>query len=131
MMVRKIKRSDYESCVLQTLKETLGKGQELQHRGNSIRIEDVLLDESGRTHRIHILFREETRLECLFGFSMEAVENTVGPSADPIVLSPLKGYWGPEEWANIVIATHFEDQIEDIDLGLPAHCDPEVVNWIT
>ncbi|CAN5842373.1 hypothetical protein BH23ACT11_BH23ACT11_06360 [soil metagenome] len=125
----KIKREDYESRVEAKLKEVLGRHCSLRHKGNHIHIDDVRLDKSGSLHQIHILFREESRPECVFGFRMAAVEDTAEPLAETIVLSPMRGFWGPEDWAGLIIATHFEDQVEDPDLGLPFDCDPGIVNW--
>ncbi len=107
-------------------------------------MEDVRLDTSGWTppaghlrldtsdspHQAHLLFREVARLGCLFGFRATAVEDEEGSSADPVVLDPERGYWGPEEWASIIIVTHFEEQVEAVNLGLPPDCDPESVTWV-
>lgn len=131
-MIRKIRieLGEYEHRVLLKLKEVLGKDARLTHKGNLIQIKDILLNKSDSPHQIHILFREETRPECLFGFRMEAVENTAKLLADSIILSSIKGYWGPEDWANMVIATHFEEQIEDIDTELPSDCISKGVTWV-
>ena len=97
----KISRDEYESRVLLKLKQVLGD-YEIIHKGSRILIEDVRLDKSGFPHEIHILFREETRPECLFGFRIDAAEDRSRLTEDPIILSPLKGYWGTGDlgWHN-------------------------------
>ncbi len=98
--------------------------------GGRIKIEDVRLDTSGPLHQVHVLFREVVRPECLFGYWAEAVEWEEQSSEDPIVLDPVEGYWGPEDWAGTILVTNFEEQVEALGLGLPPRCDPEGITWV-
>lgn len=118
-----IPRSEYEQRVLKTLRELLLEGEPLIEREGRVTVEDVRLDTSRPLHRIHILFRESSRPGCLFGYRAEAVE-------DPIILDPQEGYWGPEDWAGVILVTNFEEQVEAINLGLPPDCDPGGITWI-
>ena len=93
-------------------------------------MEDVRLETSGSSHRVHLLFREVARPGCLFGFWASAVEDEEESSADPIVFDAEEGYWGPEEWASTIVVTHFEEQVDAIDLGLPPDCEPDGVTWV-
>lgn len=129
-MIRKIRisRDEYEQRVLQRLRKELLEDTPLVEREASVKVEEVRLDTSCPSHQVHILFRETSRPECLFGYWAEAVE-TESP-ADPIVLKPLKGYWGPEDWANMAIVTGFEDQICAYEMGLPPDCDPDGITWV-
>ena len=82
---------------------------------------------------VPILFREESRLECLFGFSEIAVEPEwdPDPSTDEIVIDPAAGYWGAETFASNLLATYFEEQVEAVGHGLPPECDPSGITWVT
>lgn len=125
-----IRRNEYERRVLTTLRKELLEGSPLVEREGRIRIENVRLETSASPHRVDVLFREVARPGCLFGFWAPAVEEEEESSADPIVLDPEEGYWGPEDWAGTIVVTHFEEQVEAIDLGLPPDCDPDGVTWI-
>lgn len=122
-----IPRDEYERRALATLRKELLEGSPLIEREGRFSVEDVRLETSGSPHRVHVLFREAARPGCLFGFWASAVEEL---SADPVVLDAQKGYWGPEEWASTIVVTHFEEQLEAIDLGLPPDCDPEGITWV-
>ncbi len=124
-----IKRDEYEHRVLHKLRDML-LGDCLTECERSVRIEDVRLDTSGPLHQVHILFRDPSRPECLFGYWAEAVEWEEASSEDPIVLDPVEGYWGPEDWASTILVTNFEEQVEAIGLGLPPDCDTEGITWI-
>ncbi len=123
-------RAEYEQRVLRKLREELFEGAPLVERGGRIRIEDVRLDTSEPLHQVHILFRETSRSECLFGYWAEAVEDAEKSSEDPVVFDPVEGYWGPEDWASIIVVTNFEEQVDAVGLGLPPDCDPESITWI-
>jgi hypothetical protein len=125
-----IKRDEYERRVLCKLREMLLEEESLVEREGRIEVEDVRLDTSGPLHQVHILFRDPSRPECLFGYWAEALEEETDPLSDHIVLNPLKGYWGPEDWANMIIVTHFEEQVDAVGLGLPPDCDSEAITWI-
>lgn len=129
-MIR-IEREDYERRVVEGLREELIEGDfHLEHQGNKITVEDVKVDGSGPEHFVHILFREESRPECLFGFYTDPVEWDTDPLAKTIVLDPEEGCWGPEEWASQILVTSFNEQVSAIGHGLPAECDPEGITWI-
>lgn len=125
-----IQREEYERRVLTTLRKELLESQPLVEREGRVRMEDVRLETSGSPHRVHLLFREIARPGCLFGFWASAVEDEEESSADPIVLDAEDGHWGPEEWASTIVVTHFEEQVEAIDLGLPPDCEPDGVTWV-
>ena len=114
-------------------KEFIGGETQLEHRGNRVTVEDVKVDGSGPEHFVHILFREESRPECLFGFQEVAVEPEwdLVPSSETIVIDPSQGYWGPELFASNLIATYFMEQVEALGHGLPPECDPEGITWVT
>lgn len=123
-------REEYERRVLQTLRNELLGGESSVERDGRIKIEDVRLDTSGPLHSVHILFRDLGRSRCLFGYWAGAVEDEETSSADPIMLDPQEGYWGPEEWASTIIVTHFEEQLAAVNLGLPPECDPGGITWV-
>lgn len=126
-----IPREEYERQVLHKLWHELMEDEPLVERGGRIRIEDVRLDTSGTLHQVHILFRETSRPDCLFGYWAEAVEYEEEKfSEDPIVLDTEEGYWGPEDWASTILVTNFEEQVEAVGLGLPPDCDTERITWI-
>ena len=103
----------------------------LEHRGNRVTVEDVKVNGSGPEHFVHILFREESRPECLFGFHTDLVEWDTDPLANTIVLDPSVGCWGPEKWASQILATGFKEQVEALGHGLPSECDSEGITWVT
>lgn len=126
-----IPREEYEQRVLHKLWHELMEDESLVERGGRIRIEDVRLDTSGTLHQVHILFRETSRPECLFGYWAGTVEDEEEKSSeDPIVLDVEEGYWGPEDWASTIVITHFEEQVDAVGLGLPPDCDPKSITWI-
>lgn len=126
-------REAYERRVLAALREELvERDPGLEHAGNRIVVEDVRLEKSESPHRVHILFREESRPRCLFGFTAPAVETgwDTDPTSDTIDIDPSLGYSGPEEWASIFVAVGFMEQVEALGYGLPEECDPEGVTWV-
>ena len=125
-----IPREEYERRVFATLRKELLESSPLIEIEGRFRMEDVRLETSGSPHQVHLLFREVARPACLFGFRASAVEDEEESSADPIVLYPEEGYWGPEGWAGIIVVTHFEEQVLAVNLGLPPECDPECVIWV-
>ena len=114
-------------------KEYIEAETDLTHRGNRVTVERVEIDGSGLPRRVSILFREESRPGCLFGFQCVAVEPEwdPDPSSDAIVIDPTQGYWKPEEWAGVLVSTYFMEQVEALGHGLPPECDPETVTWVT
>ena len=125
----RIPREEYEQRVLRKLRQELMEGEPFVEEGGRIKIEDVRLDTSGPLHKVHILFREVARPECLFGYWFEAVE-WEKESEDPVVLDPQEGCWGPESWAGTMIVTNFEEQIDAAGFGIPSDCDPEIITWV-
>lgn len=128
-----IERETYERRVLATLRgELVERDSGLEHAGNRIIVEDVRLENSEWPHRVHILFREESRPRCLFGFTALAVEKgwDADPTSDTIDIDPSFGYSEPEEWASIFVVTRFEEQVEALGYGLPEDCDPEGITWV-
>lgn len=132
-MIR-IPRKSYERRVLETLRrEYIEADPELTHKGNRVSVERIEIDASGLPRRISILFREESRPGCLFGFQDTAVapEWHLDPPSDTVVVDPPQGYSEPEDWANIFVSTYFMEQVEALGHGLPPECDPETVTWVT
>lgn len=132
-MIR-ISRKTYERRVVEMLcKEYIEAHPDLTHRGNRVTVERVEIAGSSLPRRVSILFREESRPECLFGFQCVAVEPEwdPDPSSDTIVIDPSQGYWGPEEWAGVLVSTYFMEQVEALGHGLPPACDPETITWVT
>jgi hypothetical protein len=125
-----ISREEYESRVLQALRKELLEEKPLIESDAPVKIEDIRLDTSGVEHQVHILFRETSRPECLFGFWSGSVEWGQDEASGPIVLDSQKGYWGPEEWASTLIVTWFEEQILAVGHGLPPDCDPDGITWV-
>lgn len=127
-------RKDYEDRVVAALrKEFVDQDAGLNFRGKRITVEDIRIDRSTPRHEVQILFREESRLECLFGFSETAVVGDwdQSPSMDVIVVDRAKGYEGPEIYASVYVATYFEEQVEAVGHGLPPECDPSGITWVT
>ncbi len=88
-----IERKTYEQRVLATLRgELVERDPGLEHAGNRIIVEDVRLEKSEWPHRVHILFREESRPQCLFGFTALAVEKGwyADPTSDTIDIDPSR-----------------------------------------
>lgn len=128
-----IERETYERRVLAALREELvERDPGLERAGNRIIVEDVRLERSEWPHRVHILFREESRPRCLFGFTAHAVEKgwDPDPTSDTIVIDPSLGYSELEEWASIFVAVGFIEQVEALGYGLPEECDPEGIIWV-
>jgi len=74
-------RAEFERVALGELHRILiepgSQAANLALRGEThggVRVERIYLDESGPEHEIAILFRDLDRLECLFGYGIEAVE---------------------------------------------------------
>jgi len=133
-VVIRISRENYERRVVETLRqEYVEADHNLTHKGNRVIVERVEIDGSGLPRRVSILFREESRPGCLFGFQCTAVapEWYLDPSSDTVVVDPSQGYWRPEEWAGVLVSTYFMEQVEALGHGLPPECDPETVTWVT
>ena len=132
-MIR-IQRDSYERRVLETLRrEYIEADPGLTHKGNRVAVERIEIDGSDPPRRVSVLFREESRPGCLFGFQYVAVEPEwdPDPSSETIVIDPSQGYCGPEEWAGVLVSTYFMEQVEALGHGLPPECDPEKVTWVT
>lgn len=98
-----------EQDILSELREQLlTRNPDIEHRGNRIEVEDVRVGTHGSCRSIFILFREETRPECLFGYRFLA----------------------DEFMDSSIIVTNFEEEIEAIGYGLPPDCDPGGITWI-
>lgn len=106
----------------QRLAEELGW---LRDVGRAIRVEDVRLEVSEDERMLSVLFRDEARPGCLFGWRF--------PSNDRSETDPeARRSWGPEQaeaWAGTIVLTNLEEEILAEDLGLPSECDTEGVTW--
>lgn len=133
-MIR-IDREDYENRVVATLRDELMDTETRLDflREKRIIVEDLKIDRSSPRHLVQILFREESRLECLFGFAYFADEGgrDSDTSTDTIVIDPAEGYSGPETYASVYVATLFMEQVEAVGYGLPSGCDPNEITWVT
>lgn len=135
-MGRRLTKTEYERRVVDTLRHYLvEEGQDVRHEGNRIAVEEVRLERSGVVPMVEIMFREESRPRCLFGWRFPATEAD-SDSIDPYVERPapweegLRGAEQAEIWAGTIALTNFVEQIEAVDLGLPPQCDPEGVTWV-
>ena len=127
-----IAREDYERRVGATLrKELVESDPELTYGDKRIIVEDVKVDKFHPKHLVHILFKEESRSECLFGYYSDPVEWDTDPSSETIMLDPSAGYWGPEGWSRQILATGFMEQVEAVGHGLPPDCEPNGIPWVT
>jgi hypothetical protein len=116
----------YEGEVLGWLRKHLVETLSwLRREGWMIRVEGVRLDVSEDERMVVILFRDEARPQCLFGWRF--------PSNDEEETDPeVRRAWGPpqaEAWVSIVL-TNFEEQIMAEGHGLPSECDPESITWV-
>jgi hypothetical protein len=131
MSTFKISRKEYEQRVLHTLREQLTqRAAPLEHGENRVRIEEIEIDTSNPGNWIHILFTEESCPKCMFGYRAEAVEPNAQICGETVILNQNEGYFGPEQWAGLIIATNFEEQIEAVGLGLPPDCEPDRITWV-
>ena len=133
-MEPRLTKSAYEGVVLAALRRYLiEQDPGLRYEGK-ITVEGVRLDTSGPVHMLEILFRDDARPRCLFGWRFPATE--VDTDALEGVEHPAlweEGVRGPEQaeiWAGTFVMTNFEEQIEAAGHGLPSECDPESITWI-
>ena len=98
-----------------------------------ITVEEIRLDTSGPAHMLEIIFRDDARGRCLFGWRFPATEadanalEGVEPSAR--WEEGVRGSEQAEIWAGTFVRTNFEEEIEALGYGLPAECDPDGVTW--
>lgn len=119
---------EYEGLVLGVLRRQLIERNELSWlrlEGWMIRVEDVSLDVSEHQRMVLILFRDEARPQCLFGWRF--------PSNDEEEPDPqAQRSWGPPQadaWASIVL-TNLEEEIMAAGYGLPTECVSESITWV-
>jgi hypothetical protein len=119
--------SEYEGLVLGVLRrELMEEPSWLRSEGYMIRVEDVRLDAAERERMAVVLFRDEARPRCLFGWRFPSNDES---ETDPDARRP----WGlpqAEVWAGTIVLTNFEEQIVAGDLGLPSECDPGGITWV-
>jgi hypothetical protein len=73
-MGARLTKSEYEGLVVRTLRHYLiERDPGLQYDGK-IQVEDVRLDTSRPEHMLEILFRDDARPQCLFGWRFPATE---------------------------------------------------------
>ena len=127
-------KSAYEGVVLVTLRRYLiEQDPGLRHAGK-ITVEEVRLDTSGPAHMLEILFRDDARRRCLFGWRFPATE----ADADALERVEYPALWeegvrGSEQaeiWAGTFVRTNLEEEIEAAGHGLPSECDPESITWV-
>jgi hypothetical protein len=125
-MEPRLTKTEYESLVLRALHRRLIEQDPGLRYDEKIRVEDVRLDTSRPEHMLEILFRDDARPRCVFGWRFPA---TNIDQADPESMVP----WGPEQaeiWANTFVLTNFEEQIQAAGLGLPSECDLDSITWV-
>jgi hypothetical protein len=135
-MCRRLTRTEYERKVVDTLRHDLMEsGRDIRHEGNRITVGEVRLERSGAVAMVAIMFREESRPGCMFGWRFPATEAD-SDSIDPYTERPssweegLRGAEQAEIWGGTIVLTNFVEQIEAVDLGLPPECDPDGVTWV-
>jgi len=129
----RLTKREYEGVVLATLHRYLIEQDPGLHYDGKICVEEIRLDSSGPAHMLEILLRDEARPRCLFGWRFPATE----ADADALwgVEHPARweeGVRGPKQaegWANTLVLTNFEEEIEALGYGLPAECDPHAITW--
>ncbi len=118
---------EYEDLVVGALRRHLiEETRWLRSEGWLIRVEDVGLSTSERERMLVILFRDDARPGCLFGWRFPSNDER---EADP----EAKRSWGlpqAEVWAGTIVLTNFVEQIMAEGLGLPSECDPERTTWV-
>ncbi len=129
----RLTKSAYEGAVLASLRRYLIEQDPGLRYDGKITVEEVRLDTSGSVHMLEILFRDDARPRCLFGWRFPATE------ADADALEGVEhpalweeGVRGPEQadvWANAIVSTNLEEEVEAEGYGLPAECDPDGVTW--
>ncbi len=130
----RLTKTEYESLVLKKLHLRLIEQDPGLRYDGKIRVQDVRLETLEPDHLLEILFRDEARPRCLFGWRFPATE------ADAAALEGFEhrarweeGVRGPEQaevWANTIVLTNFEEEIEAVGYGLPSECDPGDVTWV-
>jgi hypothetical protein len=133
-MRARLSKGEYEALVVRTLRHYLIERDSGLRYDGKIQVEDVRLDTSGPEHMLELLFRDDARPECLFGWRFPATE------ADSDALEGiehadaweegLRGHEQAEIWAGTFVLTNFEEQIEAVGHGLPPECDPDGVTWV-
>lgn len=131
----RLTKSEYEDLVVRTLRHYLIERDPVLHYGGKVRVQDVRLDTSGPEHMLEILFRDDARPRCLFGWRFPATEADSDALEEGIEHPDPweKGLRGPEQaeiWAGTFVFTNFEEQIEAAGHGLPPECDPDGVTWV-
>ena len=133
-MGSRLTKSEYERVVVDTLRYYLiERGWEIRYEGK-FGVEEVGLDASGAVHMVEMLFRDDARPECLFGWRYAATEADADAMEDIEHPTPweegLRGAEQAEIWAGTFVLTHFQEQIEALGYGLPPERDPDGVTWI-
>jgi hypothetical protein len=133
----RLTKNEYEGLVLKALHRSLiDRNHGIRFEGK-ILVEEIRLDASrapSEASMLEILFRDEERPRCLFGWRFPATD----ADADALDGFEHRARWeegvrGPEQaegWANSIVLTNFEEKIEAVGYGLPAECDPRDITWV-
>jgi hypothetical protein len=70
----RLTKSEYERVVIDALRHYLIERDSERRYEGKIRVEDIRLDTSVPEHMVEILFRDDARPECLFGWRYPATE---------------------------------------------------------
>jgi len=126
-MEPKLTVGEYESVMIQTLRFYLtARGWEIYSVGK-IQVEEIRLNASEPNHMLEILFRDDARPECLFGWRYPATDSEAPDDPEAITSSgPAQAEFAAEAF----VITSFVEQIEALGYGLPAECDPGGLTWI-
>jgi hypothetical protein len=118
---------EYEDVMVRTLRYYLiEKGWEIHFVGK-IWVEEIRLNSSEPHHMLEIIFRNEGRPECLFGWRYPATDSDAPDDPEAMTSS---GQAQAEFAAEAFVLMSFVEQIEAVDLGLPPECDPDGVTWV-
>lgn len=115
----------YEQCLLEWLQHhLLEQDPHIGEGGRHIRVEEVHLESGQEEDMVVILFREDRRPSCLFGFRMPVYEDISkrGQLDDPSDVASL--------WGEMIVGGYLTEQIVAGGMGLPKDCSPDSITWI-
>ena len=133
----RLTKYEYEGLVLKALHRSLIERDHGLRFEGKILVEEIRLDAyraPSDASMLEVLFRDETRHGCLFGWRFPATD----ADADALEGFEHQARWGEgvrgpeqaENWANTIALTNFEEEIEAVGYGLPSECDPGDVTWV-
>lgn len=125
-MERRLTLGEYEDVMVRTLRYYLIEKGEISSV-EKIQVEEIRLNTSEPHHMLEIFFRDDGRPECLFAWRYPVTDlETPDDSAAIISSSPEQAKANAETFVLMSLI----EQIEAVDMGLPAECDPEGITWV-